>query len=269
VCVDVLLFYLQGKPRPAPKCQHSKSPATLSTRSECPDSLFFYECNANSKLASLTARMSDRSFLKRPQHTAHIRHISLHGLVAATVMLSPTKQNPIPSRQTSTAPRPSPTSPRQHEIKPIIQAGGGEATSEVPMSNLATSKVLHDHMKILYDTIRGPDPLLSRDLLGKWMTATQGQTVDMSKHKEKFKLEEFLEFVWYNEGFSPLNKRPNGCQDLTKPISNYFISSSHNTYLEGNQLSSKSSPDAYKNVRPIHNSKSHINASNHYYLAKA
>ena len=38
-------------------------------------------------------------------------------------------------------------------------------------------------------------------------------------------------------------------QDLAHPLSNYFISSSHNTYLTGHQLYGKANVDGYKNVR--------------------
>ncbi|KAL9580341.1 MAG: hypothetical protein Q9212_004552 [Teloschistes hypoglaucus] len=58
-------------------------------------------------------------------------------------------------------------------------------------------------------------------------------------------LHQFLQYLTSGKGDAviPLEE-----QDLSYPLSNYFINSSHNTYLTGNQLYSESSTDAYKNA---------------------
>lgn len=136
-----------------------------------------------------------------------------------------------------------------HRIFPIIQAGGGQAASQVPAETLVLSHGIQDHLKRVYDDLRGSAPTLSRQQILKLFETTQDQPIILPEDRDDYKFEEFLEILWYSNGLQAQKEKPPGELDMTHPISHYFISSSHNTYLSGNQLSSKSSTDAYKNVR--------------------
>lgn len=57
-------------------------------------------------------------------------------------------------------------------------------------------------------------------------------------------------FSAYMAGKDSSAIRPAKNKDLSSPIADYFIASSHNTYLSGNQLYSESSASAYTNVCP-------------------
>jgi phosphatidylinositol phospholipase C delta len=162
-----------------------------------------------------------------PGFTPAAKQFSLHKLMAMTTLISPTHQN---------------------HVRPVVQAGGGDASSEVPMHHLYLSSGIQDHLRRVYDGLRGDEATLSRKSFESWLSTTQEQSFgDLSL--DEYKFEQFLEALYHNEGFEAIKDVKPDEKDLTKPLSNYFISSSHNTYLSGNQLSSKSSTEAYKNVR--------------------
>ena len=82
-----------------------------------------------------------------------------------------------------------------------------------------------------------------------------GATVDgedhgysVHNHEPILKLREFQRLLLSDENsaFDPAHQHVH--QDMTRPLSDYLIFSSHNTYLTGNQYSSDSSADMYKRV---------------------
>ncbi|CZR63533.1 related to 1-phosphatidylinositol-4,5-bisphosphate phosphodiesterase [Phialocephala subalpina] len=161
-----------------------------------------------------------------PGFTPAANQFSLHKLMAMTTLISPTHST---------------------HVRPVVLAGGGDASSEVPVHQLYLSHVVQDHVRRVYDALRGEDPTLTRTKFEAWLSTTQEQSIG-DLHMEEYKFEQFLEAVYRNEGFEAVKDVAPLEKDLSRPLSNYFISSSHNTYLSGNQLSSKSSTDAYKNV---------------------
>lgn len=133
-----------------------------------------------------------------------------------------------------------------HYPKPLQLGGGGQAVSEVAgEGGIYISHDIQQYLKREFKTLCGSKSTLSREQLSRFFTETQSESIE-KLDQEEYKFEEFL-YLWYKSGSVLKEPVP---QDLSKPISNYFISSSHNTYLDGNQLTSNSSTDAYKNVRP-------------------
>jgi len=74
---------------------------------------------------------------------------------------------------------------------------------------------------------------------------------ESSNDKSSFSKEGFSHFMMFNdwqELLSPIAKSKVVAADMSHPLSHYWIASSHNTYLTGNQLTGESSIDAYINT---------------------
>jgi phosphatidylinositol phospholipase C delta len=147
------------------------------------------------------------------------KQFSLHKLVAMSAMMSPQLAN---------------------------HHGQTQHNSPSSAHHVYFSHAMQDHLRRVYDEVRGKEPILTRQQFETWLATVQDQPIVLEN--EEYKCEEFLQVIYMHHGFDSMKEVDIAGKDLTRPLSNYFISSSHNTYLSGNQLSSKSSTEAYKHV---------------------
>lgn len=104
----------------------------------------------------------------------------------------------------------------------------------------------HAHIERIFTALRGREgDYITREALEEFLIQTQGSLAS-PLDKETYTLGDFV-YIWLHDYSAAL--RPVEKKDLSKPITNYFISSSHNTYIGlGNQLSGDVSADAYREV---------------------
>jgi hypothetical protein len=130
--------------------------------------------------------------------------------------------------------------------EPQLQAGGGTASTQDRARIVDyLSKPFTEYLQILHDELAKQYQFGTQEGQVHWLTDEQQCAGEDAK---LLRGGSFTAFHDYFLSGSANVMKPAEPIDESYSISNYFISSSHNTYLTGNQLSSESSTDAYKNV---------------------
>ncbi|KAH7170258.1 PLC-like phosphodiesterase [Dactylonectria macrodidyma] len=130
-------------------------------------------------------------------------------------------------------------------IDPSQQAGGGASESHRTLASL--NATIQKRLEKLFQSLADrSDHTWSKAQVRSFVESTQRQgpsaALDELLARENLDFDGFL--TWMKSRQSAATTPPKN-EDLSWPLSSYFISSSHNTYLTGNQLSSDSSTKPY------------------------
>ncbi|KHN99677.1 phosphatidyl inositol-specific phospholipase C [Metarhizium album ARSEF 1941] len=130
----------------------------------------------------------------------------------------------------------------------LKQAGGG--ASQTQGATTALSNTVISYLKAIFESHADADGRWTRGQITRFIQRVQKNSDKTTAaadllDRSDVDLNAFLQYMTSPDGniTEPWNQ-----SDLSWPLSSYFISSSHNTYLTGNQLYSDSTTDAYTNV---------------------
>ena len=142
----------------------------------------------------------------------------------------------------------APTIVRAHPLPDGSHQAGGGMSGKVHTVRSLNSTVLA-HVQKVYTAHAGKDPVWSPEKAAAFLKDIQHDTdAERGPQLADGKPWDFASFQRYMTSSITHAVAPPKEEDLSWPLSNYFVSSSHNTYLTGNQLSSDASALAYRNV---------------------